>query len=370
MSLLTIIIKRMEGKLIVMKLSQVPNKTTGNGIKIFCYLCFIVSCYLIFLRFEVALSQQPEPQPLAGFTVESVIPDNQLDKNQTYFYLGVQPSNQQIIQVKIRSLQKEPVTVALSIHDAVNGTEGQIDYTQTSPKLDSSLTNSITQIVHLQNKEATVTEKNFEEKIVNYEIKIPKEPFSGVKLGALRFIKQLEDESLTSNQFTSTYAYTISVMLTEDKQPFDEGAELQLKKVGTTISAGQPVVQVTYQNRQPKVMKEATITNWLTKKGQTKELLKKVQVDVTVAPNSLLAMDLPLNDVVLPAGTYTVHSQVSAGNREWQWRKDFTITQTQIKQWSTNTPSAKRQPFLLVGSSAMVLVVVSIYFYLKKSRTK
>ncbi|MXS27782.1 WxL protein peptidoglycan domain-containing protein, partial [Enterococcus gallinarum] len=146
-----------------MKLSQVPNKTTGNGIKIFGYLCFIVSCYLIFLRFEVALAQQPEPQPLAGFTVESVIPDNQLDKNQTYFYLGVQPSNQQIIQVKIRSLQKEPVTVALSIHDAVNGTEGQIDYTQTSPKLDSSLTNSITQIVHLQNKEATVTVKNFEE---------------------------------------------------------------------------------------------------------------------------------------------------------------------------------------------------------------
>ncbi|EPE2449427.1 DUF916 and DUF3324 domain-containing protein [Enterococcus faecalis] len=345
-----------------MKLSQVPNKTTGNGIKIFGYLCFVVSCYLIFLRFEVSLAQQPEPQPLAGFTVESVIPDNQLDKNQTYFYLGVQPSSQQIIQVKIRSLQKEPVTVALSIHDAVNGTDGQIDYTQTSPKLDSSLTNSITQIVHLQNKEATVTLKNFEEKKVNYEIKTPKEPFSGVKLGALRFIKQLEDESLTSNQFTS--------MLTEDKQPFDEGAELQLKKVSTTISAGQPVVQVTYQNQQPKVMKGATITNWLTKKGQTKELLKKVQADVTVAPNSLLAMDLPLNEVVLPAGTYTIHSQVSAGNREWQWRKDFTITQTQIKQWSTSTPSAKRQPFLLVGSSAIVLVVISIYFYLKKSRTK
>ncbi|MGH2205097.1 WxL protein peptidoglycan domain-containing protein, partial [Enterococcus faecalis] len=76
------------------------------------------------------------------------------DKNQTYYYLGVEPSNQQIVQVKIRSLQKEPVTVALSIHDAVNGTEGQIEYTQTSAKLDCSLTNFITQIVHVQNKEA------------------------------------------------------------------------------------------------------------------------------------------------------------------------------------------------------------------------
>ena len=353
-----------------MKLSQVPNKTTGNGIKIFGYLCFVVSCYLIFLRFEVALAQQPEPQPLAGFTVESVIPDNQLDKNQTYFYLGVQPSSQQIVQVKIRSLQKEPVTVALSIHDAVNGTEGQIDYTQTNPKLDSSLTNSITQIVHLQNKEATVTVKNFEEKIVNYEIRTPKEPFSGVKLGALRFVKQLEDESLTTNQFTSTYAYTISIMLTEDKEPFDEGAELKLKKVDTTISGGLPVVQATFQNRQPKVMKGATITNWLTKKGQPKELLKKVQADVSVAPNSLLAMDLSLNEVALSPGTYTFHSQASAGNQEWHWRKDFTITQMQVNQWSASTASAISQPLLLIGLSALCLVTISVYFYFRKSRTK
>lgn len=353
-----------------MKLSQVPNKTTGNGIKILGYLCFIILYYLIFLHFEVALAQQPESKPLAGFTVESVIPDNQLDKNQTYFYLGVQPSSQQIVQVKIRSLQKEPVTVALSIHDAVNGMEGQIDYTQTSPTLDSSLTNSITQIVHLQNKEATVTVKNFEEKIVNYEIRTPKEPFPGVKLGALRFVKQPEDESLKSNQFTSTYAYTISIMLTEDKQPFDEGAELKLKKVDTTISGGLPVVQATFQNRQPKVMKGATITNWLTKKGQTKELLKKVQADVTVAPNSLLAMDLSLNEAALPAGTYTFHSQASAGNQEWHWRKNFTITQMQVKKWSASTSSAKSPQFFLIGGSILLLIVISVYFYLKKSRTK
>ena len=109
---------------------------------------------------------------------------------------------------------------------------------------------------------------------MNYEIKIPKEPFSGVKLGALRFIKQLEDESLTSNQFTSTYAYTISVMLTEDKQPFDEGAELQLKswyndQCWPTCGSSNIPKSAT------KSYERSNNYQLVNQKGQTKELLKK-----------------------------------------------------------------------------------------------
>lgn len=55
-------------------------------------------------------------------------------------------------------------------------------------------------------------------------------------------------------------------------------------------------------------MKGATITNWLTKRS-AKRVTKKVQADVSVAPNSLLAMDLSLNEVALSPGTYTFHSQ-------------------------------------------------------------
>lgn len=91
---------------------------------------------------------------------------------------------------------------------------------------------------------------------------------------------------------------------------------------------------------------------------------------MTVAPNSLLAMDLSLNEAALPAGTYTFHSQASAGNQEWHWRKNFTITQMQVKKWSASTSSAKSPQFFLIGGSILLLIVISVYFYLKKSRTK
>lgn len=77
-----------------------------------------------------------------------------------------------------------------------------------------------------------------------------------------------------------------------------------------------------------------------------------------------------MNEVALSPGTYTFHSQASAGNQEWHWRKDFTITQMQVNQWSASTASAISQPLLLIGLSALCLVTISVYFYFRKSRTK
>ena len=64
-----------------------------------------------------------------GFTVESIIPDNQVDTTKTYFYLAMKPNQKQSIQVKLKSLQDTPLTIQVGIHTAVSSSVGAIDYT-------------------------------------------------------------------------------------------------------------------------------------------------------------------------------------------------------------------------------------------------
>ncbi|OJG61222.1 hypothetical protein RV07_GL002069 [Enterococcus malodoratus] len=187
-------------------------------------------------------------QSPTGFTVESVIPENQVDTTKTYFYLKMTPNMPQTIQVKVRSTQKEAVTVKLTIHDAISSSNGAIDYANSDPKLDKSLKQPITELVTISDKQKEVTVVNFEEKIVDYQIQPPKNFFSGIKLGSLRFVKKGEDEKQSG--LTTEYAYVIALMLTEDGEPFNQGANLALKKVDLIRSKGKKVVAATIQNGQ------------------------------------------------------------------------------------------------------------------------
>ena len=166
-------------------------------------------------------------QAAAGFTVESVIPSNQVDTSRSYFYLKVVPNVSQTIQVRIRSTQEAAVTVKLGIHDAVSSSNGSIDYTQVKPRLDESLKNPLTELVTVSKNQKEITVANFEEKVVEYKIHPPKAAFSG--------------------------------MMTEDESAFNRGAELKLKDVGAKISKGKNVIAATIQNDQPKLLQEATI---------------------------------------------------------------------------------------------------------------
>lgn len=192
-------------------------------------------CCLFFLLLVTTLclptmAQAEDNQGPAGYTVESILPENQFDKTRTFYYLKMEPSQKQTIQARIISTQKEPVTVHVAVHDAVSSSVGAIDYAQEKPKLDISLKNPITSFVKVKDNVKEVIVQNYEEKIVEFEIDMPKETYPGVKLGSIRFLRKAEDKDKKKTGLVPEYARVIALMLTEDEGTFNHGADLHLKK--------------------------------------------------------------------------------------------------------------------------------------------
>ena len=63
-----------------------------------------------------------------NFSVNTVIPDNQIDKAKTYFNLNMSPNQQQDITTTLKNDTKKDVTINVAVNSAKTNANGVIDY--------------------------------------------------------------------------------------------------------------------------------------------------------------------------------------------------------------------------------------------------
>lgn len=304
------------------------------------FVClFLLFSGVIFLLSSSLPSFAAQEENPAGFTVESVQSENQVDTTKSYFYLGVQPEQQQTIKVKVKSLRKEPRKVKIQINNAITGKNGVIDYGKTNPELDESLKQPLTTFVKTENEKKEITVQNFEEKTVSFVINPPKETFQGVKLGAVRFVgvpTDQEKKAAKNKGVTPEYAFVIALMVTEDKEPFDSGAELNLKYARLQLSNGERVFEGTIQNDQPKVLTGLSMEGYVTEKGSKDKIAKIAKENLSVAPNSNFAVMLPAGLENVNPGKYVLSLTARGDDREWRWTKEFQVGEKEAAKINNN----------------------------------
>ncbi|MGL9749181.1 hypothetical protein IGI50_003161 [Enterococcus sp. DIV0170] len=315
--------------------------------------------------FPIAGQAEEATQNPAGFTVESVIPDNQVDKTRTYYYLKVAPSKKQTIRAKVISTQKDPVTVDINVHDAVSSSVGAIDYAKKNPKLDESLNDPITDLVKVKNNLKKVTVQNFEEKTIEYEINAPKERFSGVKLGSLRFVRMPDQKEKTKNGLSSEYARVIALMLTEDESTFNSGADLQVRKVQLALSNGRKAISANIQNDQPKVAQDLTLKGNVVKKGEKKIIAKREIENFSVAPNSNFNFEILLGLDRFAPGTYIFKGEAKGKEKTWSWKKEFKVGNKHASKVNEKTVYRIHIPkWVPFGGAGLILSMIGLIAYL------
>lgn len=103
----------------------------------------------------IVLSKPVEAETGMPISVNAVLPENQFNKQVSYFYLKMEPGDEQEIELKLGNSSNEDQKVEVTLTPAITNDNGIIVYPDDVKKVDSSLVHPFTSIA-TTDKDVTV----------------------------------------------------------------------------------------------------------------------------------------------------------------------------------------------------------------------
>lgn len=242
----------------------------------------------------------------AGFTVQAVLPENQINDRVSFYHLLVTPEHKQTIEVKIMNTSAEKQEYKVEVINAATNRNGLITYDERDKKPDTSMKLLINEIAKPKNKEVSVDA--YSEGKAEIDIQLPKEAFQGILLGGVRISLKSDDTEEESKGMSvkNTYGYAIGLVLTEqDFAPIYGETDLKLVKLQPEVDYGSKVLEASIQNPHPEAMQKLRAEGKIVRKGQEKTIAKNSLKDAKIAPNSVFPFQIDWGMQEVAAGEYT-----------------------------------------------------------------
>lgn len=316
-----------------------------------------------------------ENEKRAGFTVQAVLPENQINDRISFYHLLMKPEQSQTIQVKIMNTSAEKQTYKVEVINAATNRNGLITYDEREKKPDESMKLPITDVAKPKNKEVTVDA--FSEGQAEIDIQTPTEPFQGILLGGIRISLKSEEKEEDSKGMSvkNTYGYAIGLVLTEqDFAPVYGETDLKLTKLQPEIDYGSKVLEASIQNPHPEAMEKLAAEGKIVRKGQEKTLAKNSLKDVKIAPNSIFPFQIDWGMQEVSAGEYTFIGKIKGKTKTWNFKEDFTITREMAEKMNKQTafrifiPSWWTTTFYLIGTITAVVTAWLVIRLIKRKK--
>lgn len=301
-----------------------------------------------------------------NFSVQAVIPENQVDKGKTYFDLKMNPDQTQDLAITMKNDTSKDVTVEIGINSATTNDNGIADYNGKVEKKDSTLTYDLNDLIEID-KEMTVPAKG--ETTVTAHLKMPAAAFDGVLLGGFTFIEKETDENKEVQegaQIVNKYAYTIGIQLQETDKVIEP--ELVLNDVLPGQVNFRNVLQANIQNTEAAIIKNLTIDGKIFKKDGKEALYEAKRTDLRMAPNSNFNYGISLENGEFKPGTYVFKGVATAGEKEWTFEKEFTIESEIAKELNHTAVELDKDYslYIYLGIGLIVLLLIVVILYLLK----
>ena len=308
----------------------------------------------------------------AGFTVEGVPNERQVDENLSYFYLKEEPGQRDEIKLLLSNNSPEDKTLSINVVDANTNINGLVDYTG-NLKNHTTLKTPLSSIVS-EVKQEILVPKNSEVE-TTLKIEMPSRSFEGVVVGGVVISEKAEkDKATDSLVFRNTYSYTIAIVLTnEDKTEIKKHVSVELEKVQPVLFDGRKIVQADILNPNSYIFHEATVSGSIYKKSNNKKIIESKKDDVSIAPHSVYPFMFDWKKKKLEPGTYIFRGKVEAGKEKWVFEKEFTITAEQSNEINEKSVFKVSIPTWLEVSGIIVLITAiftTILAVIRKQRKK
>ncbi|MGG5373314.1 DUF916 and DUF3324 domain-containing protein [Enterococcus sp. AZ196] len=342
------------------------------------FVIFLLSTFLIFSG--LAFAQTAQAVDGLKFSVTPNIPDNQYNKEVSYFDLLMNPGDEQEIAVLLKNPTDENVVILPQINSAMTNTGGVVEYSNHNNKervYDKSLKHNIEDIVQLSEKEITLSPG--EERELKLTITMPSEEFKGVIAGGIYLAQKGEssknnDEKSskeTSTSLKNLYGYQIALLLRNNDELVTpkvvfEGAQADQLNVRNAVS-------LKVRNSTPTYINKVNYQAELKKKGSDEVIAKTDQKDMQFAPNTIFDLFVSMKGKQYEAGDYVLTGSIVSGNNKWPVNEEFTVTREQANKFNEADPDVEPESYTLViilGAIVAVAVLVAIYLIRKNKQQK
>ena len=319
--------------------------------------CFIILVFIMFI-FNIE-SHAAEMK----FSVKTVIPENQIDKNLTYFNLKMLPGQKQVLQVQLRNDTNKDIVVETYTNTAITNNNGVVDYTMIDPQLDSTLQIPFSEIAKAEKEteipaNSTIT--------IDIQINMPKEQFDGIILGGLYFKEKestKKDKKSDNLQIENNYAYVVGVVLSETNVAVKP--EMKLNEINPTQINGRNVVNANLQNIKPNMIRNLNVDAKVYKEKGKKVLFKTQKKHIKVAPNSNFNFAVSWDNREFDPGTYRLEMQATNGNQHWEWIKSFTIDREEAKELNATAVEINTDYTIYYWICGILILILLLIFAFK-----
>ncbi|MGL6197562.1 MAG: DUF916 and DUF3324 domain-containing protein [Lachnospiraceae bacterium] len=314
------------------------------------------------------MSVLAEESPELQFSVNAVIPDNQVDQDNTYFDLRMEPSQKQTIEVEIWNLTDHELEVETRIHSAATNDNGVIEYGGNDIKPDDTLPCQMEEVVTC---ERLVKIPANETAVLELTIHMPEEKYNGILAGGITFqlpeAEEIEAEKQESSlSFRNIYSYVIGIVLREGEK--EDKPELQLNELIYSETGDSSVVSANIQNIVSEYVNELAVEARITRKNTKGTLYQEAKEDMRMAPNSNFNFTIDLEGNKLHEGEFTLYMTARSAENEWHWEKDFTVEAERIYSDEIRGNKEKTGYLWVLAVIPVIFLVTGIIVYRYKRK--
>lgn len=307
-----------------------------------------------------------------NFSVKAIIPENQIEKRQTYFDLRMQPGDTQDLQIQIFNNGDKPLHVRVAANSASTNPGGLIDYIRPDIR-DESMKVAFSEIATVREK--TITVPPASSSFATVFLAMPNESFDGIVLGGI-VVTKIEDQSDTRAQqgalgVVNEFSYVVAAKLSMTDTPVEP--EFHLKNVEPRLVNYKTAVVAVLRNSQPVLVKNMTISAQVFQGDATTPLHELSKSDIDVAPNSSFEFTMDWANSRLIPGDYRLLMSATYEDKEWNWEESFNISSETSETINDEAVALASNPtsisiYWVIGLCAVIVLLLVIIFTRSRKR--
>lgn len=310
-----------------------------------------------------------------NFSVNIKLPDNQINKEVGYLDVLMNKGSEQNVSYTLRNDTSEDIKVDVKVHSATTNSNGVIEYGESLSKKDKSLKYDIADMVTYNKKVSVPAKSSVEENLI---IKAPSENFEGVIAGGITFQEDIDKKKASNgeavgiiNHFSQVKAI---IVRTSENEILPD---LNMLNVKADQKNARNVISMNLQNPNAAYMFGLETKIKIYKKGSNKPYISLDKDNISLAPNTNFDLPIPLNGNKLEKGKYEAMVVANWKDKEWNFKKEFTITEKVATKLNATDVDIKPDlnntniwVCIIISIISVLLIVVLIIYLLYRTKKK